>query len=182
MKGRSSRCRANESAAAMRSIAGIARRRSRISRRSRLRSMLTRYPRGRRNQRNRHPDATRSAMRVAIGIANIVRDTSSFRGHAVGGLPGIAAREKARTCVRASLTGSPHGRGRRQKVMHPPPCRCVPNDLEPGVQVGMPGGLRASRCEADLHTWLPLHSLGRLKGQGVCLSAPSDTAEDTRGV
>jgi len=35
------------------------------------------------------------------------------------------------------------------------------NDLEPGVQVGMPGGRRASRCEADLHTGLPLHPRGR---------------------
>jgi len=33
--------------------------------------------------------------------------------------------------------------------------RCLRNDLEPGVQVGTLGCLRASRYKADLHAWPP---------------------------
>ena len=51
---------------------------------------------------------------------------------------------------------------RTHRKKHPPPWRCARNDLEPGVQVGTLGSLRAFRYEADLLAWLPLRTRSRL--------------------
>ena len=67
------------------------------------------------------------------------------------------------------------GCGRKGKS---PPWRCVRNDLEPGVQVGTRGGLRASRSRRTCTPGCQCAPVVVIKGQGECLRALSRTAED----
>ena len=63
-----------------------------------------------------------------------------------------------------------------------PPWRCVRNDLEPGVQVGTRGGLRASRSRRTCTPGCQCVPVVVIKGQGECLHTPSRTAENMASI
>ena len=60
--------------------------------------------------------------------------------------------------------------------------RCLRNDLEPGVQVGTLGCLRASRYGRTCTPGFRCAPVVVNKGQGECLRTLSRTAEDVREV
>src|SRR3546814_7252485 len=84
------------------------------------------------------------------------------------------------TTLFRSDPGSANGSGvghrtRSTEDGSPPPCRCVRNDLEPGVQVGTLGRLRAFRSRADLHSGLDRKST-RLNSSHYCASRMPSSA------